>query len=91
MEKQFLGRFFEDDTEISIHNFLTTKKEEDEIVKSFIERFGEKSMWWPHGMSQETLAETCKHNFKTSVLIKMEAVKSRTWKDLIKQGEHART
>lgn len=39
VEREFLGRFFEDETKISVHSLLTTKHKEDEIVKSFMEHF----------------------------------------------------
>lgn len=73
-----MARLFEDDTETSVHFLLATKQGDDEIVKSFIECFREKSVQCRHGMMQETLVETCRHNFKTNVLVMMGAVESIT-------------
>lgn len=84
LEREFLSHFFEDDTVISIHSLLATKLEKNEIVKSFVECFHEMSVRCPHGMSQEVLLEACKKNFQTKVLIKMGAVESKTWKELVK-------
>ena len=39
LEKLFLSRFFEDDTEISVPTLLTTKRKKGESIKLFMERF----------------------------------------------------
>ena len=40
-------------------------------------------------MTQVTLVETCRHNLQTSLLAQIGVVESRTWKQLIQQGEQA--
>ena len=39
LEKLFLARFFEDDTEVSIHTLLAMKQKKGESIKVFVERF----------------------------------------------------
>jgi len=39
LEKLFLARFFEDDTEILVPTLLATKKKKRESIKTFVERF----------------------------------------------------
>src|SRR3954467_12268955 len=41
------------------------------------------------GMTFETLVETCRHNFLTSILVQMGVVKCKTWKQLQKHGQTA--
>ena len=43
----------------------------------------------PSGMTQATLIETCRHNLQTSLLVQIGVAESRTWKQLIQQGEQA--
>lgn len=43
------------------------------------------SVWRPHGISLETLVETC----KTNVFVKMSFVESHSWNELVKQSEQA--
>ena len=40
-------------------------------------------------MTQVTLVETCRHNLQTSLLAQIGVAESRTWKQLIQQGEQA--
>ena len=40
-------------------------------------------------MTQATLVETCRHNLQTSLLAQIGVAESRTWKQLIQQGEQA--
>ena len=39
LEKLFLARFFEDDSEISVSTLLAVKQKKEESIKTFIERF----------------------------------------------------
>ena len=39
LEKLFLTRFFEDDTEVSVPTLLTSKQKKGESIKAFVERF----------------------------------------------------
>jgi len=38
-------------------------------------------------MTHATLVETCYHNLQTSLLAQIEVAESRTWKQLVQQGE----
>ena len=40
-------------------------------------------------MTQVTLVETCRHNLQTSLIAQIGVAESRTWKQLVQQGEHA--
>ena len=40
-------------------------------------------------MTQATLVETCRHNLQTSLLAQKGVAESRTWKQLVQQGEQA--
>ena len=40
-------------------------------------------------MPQAILVETCRHNLQTSLLTHIGVAKSRTWKQLVQQGEQA--
>ena len=39
LEKLFLVRFFEDDTEVSLPTLLAKKQKEGESIKAFVKRF----------------------------------------------------
>ena len=39
LEKLFLARFFEDDTEISVPTLLVVKQKKGEYIKTFVKRF----------------------------------------------------
>src|SRR3954467_5231985 len=41
LEALFLSLFFEEEADINMHTLLLTKQKEEELVKDFIERFGE--------------------------------------------------
>ena len=43
----------------------------------------------PSEMTQATLVETCHHNLQTSLLAQIGVAESRTWKQLVQQGEQA--
>src|SRR4051812_37346925 len=40
-------------------------------------------------MTYETLVETCRHNFLTSILVQMGVVECKTWKQLQEHGQTA--
>jgi len=39
LEKLFLARFFDDDTEVSLPTLLATKQNKEESIRVFVERF----------------------------------------------------
>ena len=41
-------------------------------------------------MTQATLVETCRYNLQTSLLAQVGVAESRTWKQLVQQGEQAK-
>ena len=78
LEKLFLARFFEDDTEISVSTLLAAKQKKGESIKTFVERFPSIALCYPNGMTQSTLVEMCHHNLQTSLLTQMGVAKYRT-------------
>ena len=68
LERLFLSRFFEEDTEVSIHTLLATKQKKRESVKAFVKRFRTMALRCSSGMTQSTLVETCRHNLQTDLL-----------------------
>jgi len=51
LEKLFLTRFFEDDSEVTMPTLLTTKQRKGESIKSFVERFQNVALRCPSGMT----------------------------------------
>ena len=51
LEKLFLTRFFEDDSEITMQTLLTTRQQKGEPVKVFVERFRNMALQCPSGMT----------------------------------------
>ena len=86
LEKLFLPRFFEDDTEISVPTLFVAKQKKRESINIFVERFRSMVLRCPSGMTQTTLVETCHHNLQTSLLMQMGVGECRTWKQLVLQG-----
>ena len=86
LEKLFLTRFFEDDSEITMPTLLATKQRKRESVKSFVERFRNMALRCPSGMTQVTQVETYRHNLQTLLLAQIGVAESRTWKELVQQG-----
>ena len=68
LEKLFLTRFFEDDTEVSLPILLATKQKKRVSIKMFVERVQSMALRCPSGMTQSTLVETCRHNLQTTLL-----------------------
>lgn len=68
-------------------SLLATNQGEGKIVRDFIERFLELSIRCPHGMTQEILVETCRHNLLIDVLVNKGLIESKSWRDLFKQFE----
>jgi len=62
IEKLFLARFFEDDTEISVPSLLVEKQMKGESIKTYVKRFQSMALRCPSGMTQSTLIETCRNN-----------------------------
>ena len=58
LEKLFLARFFEDDTEVAMPTLLAMKQKKKESIKDFVEKFQNMMLCCPCGMSQSTLVET---------------------------------
>jgi hypothetical protein len=71
LERLFLARFFEDDSEVNMHTLLAAKQKKGESVKSFVERFRNLALRCPSGMTQATIVETCRHNLQISLLKSM--------------------
>src|SRR4051812_36215356 len=72
-----------------MHTLLLTKQKEGELDKDFIERFRELAIRSRSGMTPEKLVETCHHNFLTPILVQMEVVECKTWKQLQEHGQTA--
>jgi len=89
LKKLFLTRFFEDDSEVTMPTLLATKQRKGESVKAFVERFRNMALRCLSGMTQATLVETCHHNLQTSLLTQIGVAESRTWKQLVQQGDQA--
>ena len=68
---------------------LSTVQKEGKSVRDYIERFCNLSLLCPANMSLPILLQTCRHNFLDKVKVLMGAVKTHTWKELIKQAEIA--
>ena len=51
LEKLFLARFFEDDTEILVPTLLAAKQKKGEFIKTFVERFQSMTLRCPNGMT----------------------------------------
>jgi len=71
IEKLFLARLFEDDTEILVPTLLTAKQKKEEFIKTFIKIFQSMTLHCPSDMTQSTLVETCHHNLQTFVPAQM--------------------
>ena len=89
LEKLFLVWFFEDDIEISVPTPLATKQKKGESIEAFVERFRSMALWCSIGMTQYKLVETYRHNLQITLLAQIGIAQSRTWKQLILQGERA--
>ena len=51
LERLFLARFFEDDTEVNMPTLLGTKQKKGEAIKAFVERFRNLVLRCPSGMT----------------------------------------
>ena len=89
LETQFLSRFYEDDTEVTMDKLLSTVQRKGESVHDYIERFRNLSLMCPAWMPLPMLLQTCRHNFLDQVEVRMGAVKAHTWKELVEQAEIA--
>ena len=87
MERLFVARFFDDDTEVSMATLLTVKQRKTESVSNLVKRFRNRSLHSRDRVSEATLIEMCRNNLSISVLSNMGAVEARSWKDLLRQGE----
>lgn len=88
LEKLFLARFFEDDSEVAMTTLLATIQRKDESIKDFTKRFRNMDLKCPNGMTQQILVQTCRHNFQPSLLAQIGAVECTTWKQLKQHREH---
>ena len=72
---------------------LSTVQKGGEFMWEYIERFLNLSLSLSHmcptGMPLPMLLQTCRHNFLDRVKVRMGAVKTRTWKELVEQSEIA--
>jgi len=87
VEKLFLARFFEVDTEVSVLTLLTTKQKKGESIKVIVERFWSVVLRRLSGITQSMMTKSCRHNLQTTLLVQIRVTKSRTWKQLVLQGE----
>ncbi|XP_020258883.1 uncharacterized protein LOC109835314 [Asparagus officinalis] len=87
MERLFLARFFDDDTEVSMATLFTKKQRKSELVNDFVKRFRNQSVHCRDQVSEATLIEMCCNNLSIHILSKVGAVETRTWKELVRQGE----
>ena len=78
LETQFLSRFYEDDTEVTMDKLLSTIQRKGEFVRDYIERFRNLSLMCPAGMPLPMLFQACRHNFLDQVVIRMGAAKAHT-------------
>lgn len=88
VERLFLSRFFNDDTEVSMTTLLSERQKKDESVSEFVKRFRNKSLHSCEAISEPTLLEMCR-NISIKILSKIGAVEARSWKELVWQGEQA--
>lgn len=87
LEKLFLTFFFEDDTKVNMHTFLSTKQHQGESLKDFVERFYVLALQNQSGITQKTLVDTCRHNLQTSILIQIGVAKCRTRINLLEYDQ----
>ena len=78
LEKLFLARFFEDDSEILVLTLLTAKEKKGESIKTFVERFQSMALHCPSGITQSALVERCRRNLQTSLLAQMGVAECHT-------------
>ena len=76
LETQFLSRFYEDDTEVTMDKLLSTVQKKGESVCDYIERFSNLSLMCLAGMPLPMLLQTCRHNFLDQVEVRMGLSKS---------------
>jgi hypothetical protein len=87
LEKLFLTRFFDDDTEVSMATLMEEKQKKGESISDFVKRFRNKSLHCRDTISESSLLEMCRNNISIRVLSRMGAVKANSWKELVSQGE----
>jgi len=78
LETQFLFRFYEDDTEVTMDKLFSIVQKGGESVRDYIERFRNLSLLCPAGMSLPMLLQTCRDNFFDKVKVHMGAVNAHT-------------
>ncbi|XP_020254160.1 uncharacterized protein LOC109831236 [Asparagus officinalis] len=86
-EKLFLARFFDDDTEVSMATLLTEKQKKSESINDFVKRFRNRLVHCRDQVSEATLIKMCRNNLSILILSKVSTVETRTWKELVRQGE----
>ncbi|ONK61137.1 uncharacterized protein A4U43_C08F26620 [Asparagus officinalis] len=60
LERLFLARFFEDDTEVSVPTLLATKQRKGESIKTYVERFRSMALRCPSGEQAEEIVARVK-------------------------------
>ena len=68
---------------------LAEKQKKGESTSDFVKRFRNRSLHSREAISEATLLEMCRNNISIKVLSKMGAVETRSWKELVWQGEQA--
>jgi len=76
LETQFLSQFYEDDTEVTMDQLLSTVQIGRESVREYIKRFYNLSLMCLAGMPLPMLLQTCRHNFHDRVEVHMGAIKA---------------
>ena len=71
LEKLFLARFFEDDSEILVPTLLAAEQKKGESIKTFVERIQSMVLCCSNSLIHSTLVEMCHHNLQTSLLVQM--------------------
>ena len=87
LETRFLSRLYEDETEITIDKLHSTCRRKEN--RTMITLNDSKTYLWYVQQGCHCLLQTCRHNFLNQVEIRMGAVKSHTWKELVEQAEIA--
>jgi len=72
-----------------MNKLFSTVQKGGESVRDYIERFHNLSLLCPAGMPLLILLQTYRHNFVDKMEVRIGAVKTHTWKELVEQAEIA--
>src|SRR4051812_49217293 len=68
LERLFLLRFYETDTDITIHTLMDKKQEKNESSKDFVERFWQAACRVNGNIPQEDLVAICRHSLHFQIV-----------------------